>query len=70
MEAVLLEETCLTDFVLGLDLITGVKSIFLISVKNEVHTQTISTLEKYLNETQYVGSAEMVAISNELNKLV
>lgn len=40
-----------------------------VGLKNEVHTQTISTLEKYLNETQYVGSAEMVAISNELNKI-
>ena len=38
VEAILLEEICLTDFVLGLDLITRVKSIFLIIVKNEVHT--------------------------------
>lgn len=40
-----------------------------VDLKNEVHTQTISTLEKYLNETQYVGSAEMVAISDELNEI-
>ena len=40
-----------------------------VSLKNEVHAQTISTLEKYLNETQYVGSAEMVAISDELNEI-
>lgn len=41
-----------------------------VGLKNETYKQTISTLEKYLDETLYVGSAEMIAISNELNRLV
>lgn len=40
-----------------------------VGLRNEVHKQTISTLEKYLDETLYVGSAEMVAISDELNEI-
>ncbi|MBR5621038.1 hypothetical protein IKW75_00950 [Candidatus Saccharibacteria bacterium] len=36
----------------------------------EEFAQTSATLEKYLEETRYVGSAEMMAISRELSELI
>lgn len=50
-----------------LDLVSRLSNV---NLKSEAHEQAISTLEKYFDETRYVGSAEMVAISNELNELV